>query len=476
MSIAPLWTAAEAAQATGGVSVTPWVAHGVSIDSRSIAPGDLFIALSGPNFDGHAYVADALARGAAAAVVSRRPDNVAEDAPLLNVGDTFDALYDLGRFARDRATAKIIAVTGSVGKTGLKEALALVLSRQSLTSASLASLNNHWGVPLTLARLPRDAAFGVVEMGMNHAGELIPLTRLARPHVAIITTIEQVHSAHFDSLEAIADAKAEIFAGLEPGGVILLNGDNSQYARLHAAAEKAPAARIVSFGSTRDSAARLLAMDPEGEGWRVQANLDGRMLNYKMPLSGRHWGLTSVALLAAVQALGADPLAAAAALADLQAPKGRGQGHDIELPDGVLRVIDESYNASPVSMGAAIEVLGRLEPGQDGRRIAVLGDMLELGTSSKTMHGNLITPLTEARVDLVFTAGPEMENLWHRLPAAQRGGHAATARDLVPLVQAAVRGGDVVMIKGSRGSRTDLVVNALSTMNDGPRHRAANGD
>ncbi|CCQ72808.1 UDP-N-acetylmuramoylalanyl-D-glutamyl-2,6-diaminopimelate--D-alanyl-D-alanine ligase [Magnetospira sp. QH-2] len=475
MTKSPLWTAAEAAQATGGVSANGWTASGVSIDSRTVSQGDLFVALSGPSFDGHDYVADALARGAAAAVVSHYPDGVTEDAPLLTVGDTFDALYDLGRFARDRAKARVIAVTGSVGKTGLKEALNLVLSRQGLCSASLASLNNHWGVPLTLARLPREADFAVVEMGMNHAGELAPLTRLARPHLAVVTTIEQVHSAHFDGLEAIAEAKAEIFQGLEPDGLALLNRDNGQYGLL-AAAARACGARVGAFGSGPKAGARVLTCDPEGEGWRIRADICGTLLDYWVPLAGRHWCLASASLLATVQAVGADPVAASRDLADLAPGKGRGQGHDIQLPHGALRVIDESYNASPVSMAAAIAVLGRSTPGDGGRRIAVLGDMLELGTSSESLHRDLSGPIAEAKVDLVFTAGPEMEHLWQALPPAKRGGHAATAKDLVPLVQAAVRAGDLVMIKGSRGSRTDLVVTALCNMDGGAPERAANGD
>ncbi len=471
-----LWTAAEAAEATGGGGGADWTASGVSIDSRDITPGDLFIALEGPRFDGHDYVADALARGAAAALVARRPDRVDAEAPLLVVGDTFDALYDLGRVARDRTTARVIAVTGSVGKTGIKEALRLMLGDQAPTLASLASLNNHWGVPLTLARLPRDAAYAVVEMGMNHAGELTPLSRLARPHVAMVTTIESVHAAHFDSVEAIADAKAEIFAGLEPGGIAVLNRDNPRFGRLAEAARAAGVERIVGFGGGADSEARLLTADPEDGGWRVTAQIGPTLLAYRVPLAARHWALGSVSALAAVVAVGADPHRAAATLADLVAPPGRGRMIEIGLGDGRLRVIDESYNASPVAVAAALDVLGRHRPDGAGRRIAVLGDMLELGDRSSDLHGDLAGPLESAAIDLVFTVGHEMETLWNRLPATRRGGHAATARDVLPLVVGAVRPGDVVMVKGSRGMRTDRIVEVLRGLDGVAPDRRVNGE
>jgi UDP-N-acetylmuramoyl-tripeptide--D-alanyl-D-alanine ligase len=454
----------DAVAATKGRSTTGWDAYGVSIDSRSVKPRDLFVAIKGPNFDGHAFVADALANGAAAAVVSHRPEGALPTAPLLVVKDPLEALGDLAKAARARANARIAAVTGSVGKTSTKEALKLVLSAQGPTHASEGSLNNHWGVPLSLARLPQDAAYGVFELGMNHAGELTPLSQLVRPHVAIITTIEAVHLEFFDSLHEIATAKAEVFAGLEPGGVAVLNHDNDYFGYLTRQA-LAQGAQVVGFGTAKGAWAKLRAYEPTEEGARIEAEIGGRIVRYSLAAPGRHWALNSLSVLAAAVHLGADLDASAAALANMTAPKGRGARHRVALQDGAFTLIDESYNASPAAMRAAFAVLAGLQPEPNaqggGRRIAVLGDMLELGADADAIHASLAPDLIASGAALVCTAGRHMGALYESLPREMRAGHAAKADELLPLVRQIVRPGDVVMIKGSHGSRMGLIVDAL---------------
>ncbi len=463
ISTKPLWTSAEAVAATAGVASGPeWMAAGVSIDSRTVQPEDLFIALEGPNNDGHDHVAAALAAGAAAALVHRRPADVAADAPIVLVKDTMAALQDLGRAARARSTARIAAVTGSVGKTGTKEMLRLVLSQQGPTHASVGSFNNHWGVPLSLARMPRDVRFAVFELGMNHAGELTPLARLVRPHVAAITTVEAVHMEFFGSTDEIADAKAEIFAGLEPAGTVVLPRDNPHFRRLAAAAGAAAVGSILSFGNHIESSARLMDCRIDPDATAVLTLLRDREMSYRIGIPGLHWAMNSLAVLLIVQALGGDAAAAAEALAGMSAPKGRGERRAIAVDGGTLLLIDESYNASPVSMRAALATLASARPEAGGRRIAVLGDMLELGDRSAALHATLAEAVESWGIDTVFTAGPLMENLFRALPESRRGGHAANSEALAPLVGRAVRAGDVVMVKGSAGSRMGRVVQSLT--------------
>ncbi len=476
-----LWTAAEAVAATDGSSDRSWRAYGVSIDTRTLAAGDLFVALRGPNFDGHAFVADALAKGAAAAVVSQRPEGLADDAPLLSVADTLAALGDLGRAARRRSRGRICAVTGSVGKTSVKEALRHVLGRQALTHASIGSLNNHWGLPLSLARLAPSASFAVFEIGMNHAGEITPLSRLARPHVAVITTVEAVHREHFASVDAIADAKAELFQGIEPNGIAVLNRDNAFFSRLAQHAGACGAAAISTFGRHPLADVRLLKEEPfggeTGGGSQVRADVAGTVIEYRLAVPGRHWVTNSLCVLATVHALGGDVEAAAGALTDVEPPKGRGLRARLPIGGGEFELIDDSYNASPPSMAASFQVLGLSRPGAQGRRIAVLGDMLELGEDSPSLHAGLAAPLIEHRIDLVFTAGPQMAHLNAALPVAMRAGHAPESAALAPLVAASVRAGDVVSVKGSAGSRMQRVVDALRALSaDAARpHEAATG-
>jgi UDP-N-acetylmuramoyl-tripeptide--D-alanyl-D-alanine ligase len=367
-----------------------------------------------------------------------------------------------------------VAITGSVGKTGTKDALGYVLSGQAKTTSSLGNLNNEWGAPLSLARMPADTAYGVFELGMSRAGEIAPLSRLMKPDVAVITTIAAVHMINFSSTFDIADAKAEIFEGMS-AGVGVLHRENPYFPVLIAAACAAGIERVLSFGAHPEASARLTGVEGQDGGQKVTARIDGRRIEYRLSIPGRHWVMNSLAVLCAVVGLGADLAQAAEALAEVQAPVGRGRRSLIQLPTGELQLIDESYNASPAAVRAAIETLAGVTPGRGGRRIAVLGDMLELGPNSAAMHGALLETLTRSGIDLVFTTGHEMERLRDVLPPAMRGEHAATAGSLAPLVAAAVRAGDVVSVKGSRGIRTEQVVEALVALADPPRRAANHG-
>jgi UDP-N-acetylmuramoyl-tripeptide--D-alanyl-D-alanine ligase len=459
--VSDLWTAAEAAAATGSRSTGSWRAEGVSIDSRTVARGDLFIALVGPSFDGHDFIADALAKGAAAALVSRVPAALDPTAALLVVDDTLKALEALGRAARARTAARIIGVTGSVGKTGTKEMLRLALAGQGTTYASVGSFNNHWGVPLSLARMPRDAAFGVFEMGMNHPSELSDLTRIARPEIALITTIEPAHLGYFVSIEAIADAKAEIFEGVPKGGAAVLNRDNPHFARLEAAARAQGIERIIGFGESKDAMVRLLSCTLGATFSRVVASVCGERVEYSLAVPGRHLVMNSLAVLAAVKAIGGDVGQAAAGLGRVEGLPGRGKRHRVALPGGGFELIDESYNASPAAMRAAFAVLAAAKPPSGGRRIAVLGDMLELGADAGRLHAELAPPLVTASIDHVFTVGRDMKRLHDALPAKMRGGHAANSVEMAEIMATVVRPGDVITVKGSLGSRMAEVVKRL---------------
>jgi len=462
--IAP-WSVKTMAAAMGAecVGALPEIVSGLSIDSRTIGRGEAFFAIKGDARDGHEFVAAASAAGAGLAVVAKdKQAAFPAPAPLLVVPYVLAGLTDLARAARARTQARIIAVTGSVGKTGTKEALRLTLAACGKTHASLASYNNHWGVPLSLARAPADMQFAVFEIGMNHAGEITPLTRLVRPHVAIVTTIEPVHLEYFGTLEAIADAKAEIFCGLEGGGAAVLNRDNAQYARLRRAAENA-GARIVSFGEHEEADARLKNVSLQAETSVVEARILGADVTYKLGAPGRHLVMNSLAVLASVSLVGADLALAALALAGLEPPTGRGQRITLSLPGaGTALLIDESYNANPASMRAALALLGQAGLGPNGRRIAVLGDMLELGPAGNELHRSLIEAVLAQDIDCVFCAGPLMRNLWDALPSERRGGYAENAAGLEPKVVGAIADGDAIMVKGSLGSRMGPIVKALA--------------
>ena len=445
-----LWTAMEAAAATGGVAHGGWEVSGVAIDSRTIAAGDLFVAVAGPNRDGHCFVAQALAGGATAAMVSR---DCGAGLPSLHVPDTRTGLYALARAARGRSRARIAAITGSVGKTGCKELLFQLLSRAGRTEASQGNLNNEWGAPLSLARLPREAAFAVFELGMNHAGEIEPLSRLVRPHVALVTAIAPAHTAFFRSLDEVADAKAEIFQGLEPGGTAVLNADTAHIDRLEAAAERA-GANILRF-SRRSGDAVLLDAALDASGSDITAEIRGKRLEFRLGAPGAHWALNALGVLLVLDAFGVAP--DLEALAAFRPPAGRGARREL----GGWTLIDESYNASPAAMSAAIDVLGLAEPGPGGRRIVVLGDMLELGGDPGLAHAELADPLEGAGIDLVFAAGPEMRRLFDRLAPARRGAHCPDTTKLAPLVADAVAPGDIVLVKGSLGMGMKTVIEAL---------------
>ena len=455
----PLWTAGDAAAATGGSSIGSWAATGVSIDSRTLAPGDLFIALRGPNHDGHDFIGAAFERGAAAAMVDREIPYLTA-APLLQVADTLAGLASFGAAGRNRSGARILAITGSVGKTSTKEALRLGLTACNPTFASAGGLNNHWGAPLSLARMPPDAAYGIFELGMNHAGEIAALTRLVRPHIAVITTIEPAHLGFFPSVEAIADAKAEIFGGLEPGGVAVLNRDNPHFARL-AAAGRAAAAEVVSFGTHPEATVRLLDYILEARGSIFDVALPDLTLRCHLPAPGRHWVMNAVAVLAAVIAAGADPRRAAEALAGLEELPGRGRRYELSWQGGTLTLIDESYNANPAAMRAALAVFGAMSPAVGARRVAVLGDMLELGEATERLHRELAEPLAGAKVDRVFLVGRAVAALYDVLPDPSRGGLWPTTDEAIPELLRFLRAGDVVMVKGSRGIGLGFIVERL---------------
>jgi UDP-N-acetylmuramoyl-tripeptide--D-alanyl-D-alanine ligase len=461
---APLWTSAAMAEAMRASvqGAPPEAISGLSIDSRSIAPGEAYFAIKGDVHDGHDFVTAALKAGAALAVVEHaQRDKFATDAPLLVVDDVLAGLVELAHAARARLKAQIIAVTGSVGKTSTKEALRRVLGAQGPTHASAASFNNHWGVPLSLARCPAAMRFAIFEIGMNHAGEIEPLVKMVRPHIAIITTVEPVHLEFFAGIEAIADAKAEIFAGLESGGTAVLNHDNSQFARLSRRAKKLGVSRIVSFGAHKKSEARLLDVSLHATCSAVHADILGQDVTYKLGMPGRHMAMNSLAVLAAAALAGADLALAALSLSQVEPAAGRGVRRTLEVAGGEALLIDESYNANPASMAAALNVLGQAPVGLHGRRIAMLGDMLELGPTSAALHGGLLEAIKANHIDLVYCCGPLMRNLWDALSTGKRGGYAGSAAALEAQAVAAIRAGDAIMVKGSLGSKMKTIVNAL---------------
>jgi UDP-N-acetylmuramoyl-tripeptide--D-alanyl-D-alanine ligase len=471
MTPSPLWTSTDAAAATGGQATAEWETTGISIDTRSLERGDLFVALTGPNFDGHDFVGGAFDSGAAAALVSGAGADSLGGKPGLIVADTLDALRSLAIAGRARTNAKIAAITGSVGKTGTKEALAHVLAPQGSTSFSKSSLNNHWGVPLSLARMPKDTDFGLFEIGMNHPGEITPLVGLTRPHVAVVTAIAPAHMEFFDSLEGIAHAKAEIFSGLD-GGTAIINRDTEYFDLLARTAAATGADRIISFGRSAEADMRLIECLSDATGNTVDASWQGKALKYRVGQPGVHWADNSLAVLATVQALGGDMDASAAALATLPGLPGRGAVHVIPWGNGNIRLIDDSYNANPESMNAALQTLGQM-PKDGGRRVAILGDMLELGDISKAAHAALESAIAKNSVDVAYLAGHQMKALAGALPAATLGGIADTADELLPMVLSGLKAGDIVTVKASNGIGLSRIVKILT--DPAAVERAANG-
>lgn len=465
-----LWTAQEIATATGGtasagIKAGEFEVGGVTFDSREVMPGDLFLALKGEQTDGHGFLAQAYAAGAAGAIVSDASRLPEGGAPHVLVPDTFAALNALGRAARARMGGKVIGVTGSAGKTGVKEALRLALERSApgRVHASVKSYNNHTGVPLSLARMPADSVYGVFEMGMNHHGELTELAALVRPHVAIITTIASAHRAYFDSEEAIADAKAEIFTGLEPGGIAVLNKDNPHFERLHAAAKAAGVGEVMTFGlRAADADVRPIKVAPLDICTSMIADVLGETLTFKIGLPGEHWALNALGVLAAVKAAGGDLGLAGLALGEMQGLEGRGKRTLISAGGGQAMLLDESYNANPASMAAALAVLGGFETRRRGRRIAVLGAMKELGAEADALHAGLAGCIEAAGVAEAILVGPEMTPLAEALPARIPHAQVETAEEALALLRRKVRADDIILVKGSNSVGLGRVVRSLN--------------
>jgi UDP-N-acetylmuramoyl-tripeptide--D-alanyl-D-alanine ligase len=461
----PLWTSDALVEATGGrpLGLLPAGIGGISIDTRTLQPGDAFFAIKGETMDGHDFATAAVKAGAGVLVVAegKLPALGRLTAPLIVVPDVLAALEKTGRAARDRSRAKIVAVTGSAGKTSTKEALRHALSAVGSVHASDKSFNNHWGVPLTLARLPEDTDFGVFEIGMNHPGEIRPLVKMVRPHVAIVTLIAAAHLGHFKNLDEIAQAKAEIFEGLEPGGAALLNRDDERFKLLAKLAKRQGVTRILGFGEDADADFRLLACTLAADSSAIRARIGDAEIEARIGAPGRHIVQNALAVLGAASLVGADVGMVAAALGGLEAEQGRGRRHRLMLPGGAFTLIDESYNANPASMQAAMALLAATPVGEGGRRIAVLGDMLELGIHSAKLHAALAGPLRTSGADLVLLAGPEMKALADALPAGIASDYRADAAALKPVLLDAVRPGDAVVVKSSKGIGFSKLVDAL---------------
>jgi UDP-N-acetylmuramoyl-tripeptide--D-alanyl-D-alanine ligase len=461
-----LWTTARMIEAMAGrpMGSMPEGITGISIDSRAIAPGNAFFAIKGDRVDGHDYANVAAANGAGVLVVSeaRLPAMGRIHAPMIVVPDVLEALEKLGRAARDRSRAKIIAVTGSVGKTTTKEMLRHVLSACGEVHYSPASFNNHWGVPLTLARMPESADYGVFEIGMNHADEIRPLVKMVRPHVAIITTIAAAHLGNFNSLEEISAAKAEIFEGVVEGGHVLINRDNDQFDFLEQAAFACGIANIHAFGAHVKAEYRLVDYQADDDSATFWAVIGGRTVEVALKAPGRHIAENAVAVLAACHLAGADLDRVIAAFGDVSAAKGRGQRIRLRIGDGEFTLIDESYNANPASMRAAISLLDNARPGEGGRKIAILGDMLEMGEFSAGVHADLSAPLKASGVSDAWLAGSDMAYLRDALGSDKETVHFGTADELSAFVLENVRAGDVLMVKSSNGTGFGRIVAALT--------------
>lgn len=482
-----IWTSDQAASATGGTAVGRWQVTGVSIDTRTLQRGDLFVALAGSQSDGHQFIDKALEGGAAGVCVSTICPHLPKPSPLLVVKDTTKALYDLGLRARQQSSAKIVAVTGSVGKTTTKQMLVHILSQQGITSGSFGNHNNQLGVPLSLARLPAAADFGVFELGMSRPGEIAQLTQQVRPAVGIITAIAPAHLEAFRNLDEIARAKAELFQGMEPEGTVILNCDQDTFPLLSSIAIERGLKDIRTFSSAqtdviladtpvalaktgtstssaaaRGSSARVISCQLSADSSFVRADIRGRQLCYRLSVPGRHQVMNSLAALLATEALGADIFAAAQALGEINPVKGRGSQILIAPKDGgQCRLIDDSYNASPSSVEAALATMAVQQPQADGRRVLVLGDMLELGSQTVRLHLQLLEPLLASGVEQVFCCGEMMGLLYTRLPARLRAGYARDSTELAPMVKHWVRDGDVILVKGSAQSAMSKVVSLL---------------
>ncbi|KQZ30570.1 UDP-N-acetylmuramoylalanyl-D-glutamyl-2, 6-diaminopimelate--D-alanyl-D-alanine ligase [Mesorhizobium sp. Root552] len=460
-----LWTSDALVEAMGGrpLGSMPEGISGISIDSRSLQPGDAFFAIKGEAMDGHDFATAAVKAGAAVLVIAegKLPALGRLTAPMIVVQDVLVALEKLGAAARARSKGKIIAVTGSAGKTTTKEALRRVLGSVGSVHASDKSFNNHWGVPLTLARLPEHTQYAVFEIGMNHPGEIRPLVKMVRPHVAIITLIAAAHLGFFKNLDEIAKAKAEIFEGIEPEGAALLNRDDPRANMLNKLARAAGVQRVYGFGENARSTYRLIDCVLHADHSTVTAKIAGKEMVLRIGAPGRHMVQNALAVLGAAHLAGADVAKAALALSDLSAEQGRGKRHLLHHPKGPFTLIDESYNANPASMKAAMELLNTTPVSGDGRRVAVLGDMLELGDHSAKLHAALSELIVGSETSTVLLGGPQMQHLADALPADIQVAHRAGAEDLKPVLIDTIKPGDVVMIKSSKGIGFSKLVDAL---------------
>jgi len=472
-----LWTAYEAAAATGGTlcakggdperwEAEEWSADGIAIDSRNLKPGEIFVALNDVR-DGHDFIGNAFNAGASAALSARVPHDLPEGKPVLVVRDTLEGLRDLARAARLRNFGKRIAVTGSAGKTSTKDMLRQMLSAAGEVHAADRSFNNHFGVPLTLARMPMTSKFSVFEIGMNHPGEITPLVDLVTPHIAMITTVAPAHLEFFDNVEAIAYAKAEIFTGLKDGGTAIIPKDNAHYALLNEKAEQSPAKIILTFGRHKDADMRLLDIVPNVNGQMVKADFRGQVLSFQMGAPGEHQAMNALAAILAATSVGAPMATILPSLKAFNAGAGRGEQLILTLPGGrgQALLIDESYNANPASMAAAIQLLGKMQPVRStGRRIAVLGEMLELGDDAAALHAGLAANLQAAGIDSVYMAGPLMEALKSILPASKCGGFSDDPSEIARKLTEEIHDGDIIMVKGSNASKVSQVVNVLKLL------------
>lgn len=460
-----LWTSQEVAAALAIPEKSlPWKATGISIDSRTLKSGDLYIAIRGDIHDGHAFVADAFAKGAVAAIVDHPIESHGQFTQII-VEDTLGALSKLGTFARQRTNATIITVTGSVGKTSTKEMLRHIFGGYGLTFASPASYNNHWGLPLSLASMPRDAAYGVFELGMNHRGEIAPLASLACPHIAVITAIAEAHIGLMVSRQEIAEEKSDIFTSSPAPGLAIINQDAPEFEIMRSHAIKYGVSKILGFGKTEKAAVRLIdyCTDPTGQKGMVTAVLNGQKVIYTLPQPGEHLALNSLIALALGEALGLDQGRLITQLTTLPAVKGRGKQHRIPVMGGEILLIDDAYNANLTSMQAGLSVLAGIPVSPKGRRLVVLGEMLELGDQAEAHHHQLMVEVLTRPIHSIFAAGgPVMEAAFKRdVPMEKAGGYAPSADTLIPLVLNALRPGDIVFVKGSKGSQVSKVVDNL---------------
>ncbi len=457
-----LWTAAEAAAATGGRATSEWTVDGVSIDTRILQPGDLFVALKAAR-DGHDFVAQALEKGAGAALVSYVPEGVSENAPLLIVDDVQSGLEALGQAARARTEARVVGVTGSVGKTSTKEMLATILETQGKTHASVASYNNHWGVPLTLARMPQDTEFAVIEIGMNHPGEIAPLARQARPHVGLVTTVAAVHLEAFESVAGIAHEKAAIFEGLEPGGAAIVNADVEHAGILRQAAQNLGAG-IVEFGR-QGADYKLIEVTTGSETVQARAEVGDTVFAFDVQSAGTHFAMNALGALAACVEMGVGLNQAIDGLRQWSPVKGRGVRETLPLAiGGQIELLDDSYNANPTSMEAALDVLAA---SNGTRRIAFLGDMKELGAQEVAMHAGMAEVSAMAQVDQVHCIGPLMKALHEALPDTKRGLWFETSAEMAEHLPDLIESGDTVLAKGSLSMALARIVDGLRKMGQG---------